>query len=71
MAFAQLRRRHFKKEPVRQRDTQQMRKAREVEHNELIAGSTAAIARSLELLARTDHLPGMDGRTRRKRLARS
>jgi hypothetical protein len=67
MAFAQLRRRHFRKDPDRQRDTQPMRRARENEHNALIAGSTAAIARSLDLLARTDHLPGMGGLTRRNR----
>jgi hypothetical protein len=69
MAFGQLRRRRFKKDPDRQRDTQQMRRARNVEHNELIAGSTAAIARSLDLLARTDQQAGMGGLQRRKRRA--
>jgi hypothetical protein len=66
MAFAQLRRRFPFRSPDRSASAARPAARIDAQHNVLVAGSTAAIARSIDLLTRTDNLPGMDQAKPRK-----
>jgi hypothetical protein len=60
MAFAQLRRRLPFTTSSQRAGSARPDTRVDAQRDALVAGSTAAIARSIDLLVRTDHLPGMD-----------